>query len=155
MYFTWEYAVWIIIITKLVCWLVICFNLLSKAQIICFSYKMSFYRTENQKKITFSNPNMTTFGPTYKENCLQDYCEFFSIYKLLQFLKTFSNNGQFVDWRPDFDLLEINPMFSQYVQTQFVSKKTSFIQTISAGNQKSIQCNKYRCQIGYAIEVGS
>ena len=26
-YFTWEYAVWIIIITKLVCWLVICFHL--------------------------------------------------------------------------------------------------------------------------------
>ena len=37
-----------------------------------------------KNKITFSNPNfliknMTTFGQTYKENCLHDYCEFFRI----------------------------------------------------------------------------
>ena len=63
---------------------------------------MTFYRTDNQKKITFSNPNMTYFGPTYNKTACRIivrhlvYCMLrtyilLHFYKLLQFLTIFSN----------------------------------------------------------------
>ena len=83
MYFTWEYSVWIIIITKLVCWLVICFNLLSTALKICFSYEKTFYRTENKKKIHFQ----TQIWPLLGQHIRKTVVNFLAFYKLRNFWK--------------------------------------------------------------------
>ena len=73
-YFTWEYAVWIIIITKLVCWLVICFHL-NAFQLWNNHLK---HRQSKQNYIFKSQFSYWKYDHFWI-NCMQDYCEFFII----------------------------------------------------------------------------
>ena len=100
-YLTWEFAVWIIIITKLICWLVICFHL--------NAFQLWNNHLKHRKtKLHFQIPIFLLkiwplLGKHIKKTVCMIIVNFLGFYKLLQFLTIFRYFGRFVDWRPDFE----------------------------------------------------
>ena len=59
-------------------------------------------------------------GKHIKKTVCMIIVNFLGFYKLLQFLTIFRYFGRFVDWRPDFEYLDVNPTFSQNVSTKIL-----------------------------------